>query len=382
LEFTEARVKSYEPPDGKLNYSLWDDNLPGFGFRVQNGGSKVYYAKYRIGSLHRWLKIGRVDKLSLADATKTARGFFKAVADNVDPANTKAKAVAALATTFGASIPDYLAQLETDNNSAQHVKRCKAYLARSFAGLHTMSFSVIDRATVTREVRSIGKRGPVVANRARACLSAYFNWAISSGLCETNPVDKSVKNKERHRTRALTPAELKAVWHHVDDAADENDEYSDIVKLLILTCARRTMISELERTEINWTEKQIELSPERTKNGLPLIIPLSPPALAILRSVAARTNGKILFAKRNNWQWDKDRLDKKLGDMPHWVLHDFRRTGKTNMAKLFRVPPHVSEAILGHKPKGLEAVYNEHDYLDEKREALDKYAAWIMKIVA
>jgi|SRR5665213_3059657 len=104
MKFTEANVKAFKPPPDKLNYALWDENLPGFGFRVQGGGNKVYYAKYRIGSRQRWLKIGAVDKIPLIDATKKAKSFFKSVSDNVDPANTKAKAVAALSTTFGPAI--------------------------------------------------------------------------------------------------------------------------------------------------------------------------------------------------------------------------------------------------------------------------------------
>jgi hypothetical protein len=77
VEFTEARVKGYEPPDGALNYSMWDENLPGFGFRVQNGGNKIYYAKYRIGKLQRWLKIEKVSKISLTDAKNKAKGLLQ-----------------------------------------------------------------------------------------------------------------------------------------------------------------------------------------------------------------------------------------------------------------------------------------------------------------
>ena len=381
MRFTEANVKAYQAPAGKLNYAIWDESLPGFGFRVQAGGSKVYYAKYRIGSNQRWLKIGQVSKISLTEATKKARGFFSSVADNVDPANTKAKAVAKLATTFGPAIPAYLEQLRTDGVTEKHAKRSKRYLDKSFRPLHSMSLNAIDRPTVSRNLAILTKRGPVAANRARATLSAFFNWAIKTGLCDANPAEKSIKNKERSRQRWLSPGELRAVWANVPDESDRNDDFSNVVKLLILTCQRKSEIAELERAEVNWTEKQIELSGERvgTKNGLPKIVPLSEPALAILRSV--KGDGKYFFAKRNNWQIDKDRLDKKLGDMPHWILHDLRRTGKSNMAKHFRTPPHVTEAILGHKPRGLEAVYNAHDYLDEKREGLDKYAAWVMQAV-
>jgi integrase len=373
VRFTEANVKAFKPPAGKLNYSLWDESLPGFGFRVQGGGNKIYYAKYRMGSNQRWLKIGAVEKISLAEATKKAKGFFGSVADNIDPANTKAKAVAALSTTFGPAIDVYLEQLKTNKVSDGYYKRNEAHLRRSFKALHTISLNAIDRATVSRELNVIKKRGPVVANRARSILASFFNWAMATGICDSNPVDKSIKNKEQSRDRALTAAELKVLWFGLED-----NEYGQIVKLLALTGQRLNEIAGLQWSEVKFAEKQIDLPAHRNKGRREHIIPLSPPALAILKSI--KRDGKSLFSKRNNWQYDKDKLDQKL-DIPHWVLHDLRRTAKTNMSKFCKVQPHVSEAVLNHKPRGLEAVYNAYEYLDEKRDALDKYAAWIMKVV-
>lgn len=108
MRFTEANVRAYQAPGNKLNYTLWDENLPGFGFRVQAGGKKVYYAKYRMGTKQRWIKIGPTDKVSLSAATKQAKSIFESVANNIDPANTKAKAMAAAVQTFGSAIEGFL----------------------------------------------------------------------------------------------------------------------------------------------------------------------------------------------------------------------------------------------------------------------------------
>jgi integrase len=375
VRFTEASVRAYEPPGNKPNYTLWDENLPGFGFRVQGGGKKVYYAKYRMGTKQRWYKIGPTDKISLPAATKQAKSVFESVANNIDPANTKAKASAAAVHTFGSAIEGYLEQLKTDRRSAAHIRRSKSYLEKYFRPLHTITMASVDRATVSRELNSINKRGPVAANRARATLSAFFNWSIANGLRETNPVDKTTKNKEYDRERVLTPKEIRKVWVSLAD-----DDYGKIAKLLTLTLQRRTEISRLERGEINWAEKQIELPGIRTKNRLPHIVPLSDAAIAILESVDG--DGKFMFAKRNNWQIDKDRLDKKCG-VADWVLHDLRRTGSTGLGDL-GIQPHVVEAVLNHisgSKGGVAGVYNKAMYLKEKREALNKYADHILSIV-
>jgi len=376
VKFTEANVRAYKHPDNKPNYTLWDESLPGFGFRVQAGGKKVYYAKYRMGTKQRWFKIGPTDKISLSAASKQAKSIFESVANNIDPANTKAKATAAAAQTFGSVIDGYLEQLETDKRSVAHIRRTKSYLDGYFKALHTIALASIDLATVSRELNLINKRGPTAANRARATLSAFFNWSIANGLCEHNPVEKTNKNQEQSRDRVLTARELKTIWSKVDDS-----DYGKIVKILTLTGKRRDEIARLTWSEVNFDEKQIELPGSRTKNRRPHLIPLSSPALIILKSIDR--DGKGVFSKRNNWQIDKDSLDKKL-DMPHWVLHDLRRTCSTNMGEQLSIPPHVVEAVLNHvsgSKAGVAGVYNKATYLKEKREALNKYADYIHTIV-
>jgi integrase len=376
VRFTEASVRAYQPPGNKPNYTLWDENIPGFGFRVQAGGKKVYYAKYRMGTKQRWIKIGPADKISLNAATRQAKTIFESVANNIEPANTKAKASAAAVQTFGSAIDGFLEQLGTDKRSPAHIRRTEAYLKNYFRVLHTIALASIDRATVSRELNLINKRGPTAANRARATLSAFFNWSIANGLCEHNPVEKTNKNQEKSRDRVLTARELKTIWSSVDD-----NDYGKIVKLLALTGQRRDEIARLTWNEINFEEKQIELPGIRTKNRRPHIVPLSPPALAILKSVDR--NRKDVFSKRNNWQIDKDSLDKML-DMPHWVLHDLRRTCSTNMGEQLSIPPHVVEAVLNHisgSKGGVAGVYNKATYLKEKRDALNRYSDYMLTIV-
>ena len=62
-----------------------------------------------------------------------------------------------------------------------------------------------------------------------------------------------------------------------------------------------------------------------------------------------------------------------LADMPNFTIHDFRRTARTHLAAL-GVDPHIAERCLNHKLKGVEGIYNRHDYFDERRKALDEWA--------
>ena len=62
-----------------------------------------------------------------------------------------------------------------------------------------------------------------------------------------------------------------------------------------------------------------------------------------------------------------------LIDVPNFTIHDFRRTARTHLAAL-GVAPHIAERCLNHKLKGVEGIYNRHDYFDERKKALDEWA--------
>lgn len=95
------------------------------------------------------------------------------------------------------------------------------------------------------------------------------------------------------RTRVLTEAELVAIWK-----ACRDDDYGRIVRLLILTGQRRSEIGSLAWSEVDIDARQINLPPERTKNGRPHVIPLSDQALAVIGSVTPVSDGQgVLFGK-------------------------------------------------------------------------------------
>jgi hypothetical protein len=79
-------------------------------------------------------------------------------------------------------------------------------------------------------------------------------------------------------------------------------------------------------------------------------------------------------------------LARKRGDvsaaveLKPWTNRDLRRTVRTNLSKL-RIPEVAREAVLAHARKGIEGTYDKHDYLLEKREALDLWAARLRSIV-
>ena len=232
---------------------------------------------------------------------------------------------------------------------------------------------------------------PDQRNRTRTSISAMYKWLDAEGLVAegTNPAAGTATADEGpSRDRVLSNAELAEVW-----AALGEDHVSDIIRLLILTGQRRDEITKLRWSEIDFDKALLTLPPARTKNKRTHELPLAPQALAILKRWATnaaatdKANDGMVF-EPVGWDLRKKRLDKVIlanrggKPMPHWTLHDLRRTCATGLAEL-GVLPHVIECILNHLSgfrAGVAAIYNRNRYLPEMREALGKWADYVERL--
>jgi integrase len=133
---------------------------------------------------------------------------------------------------------------------------------------------------------------------------------------------------------------------------------------------------------VNLNARVITLPADRCKNGRPHSIPLSEPALAILSARASRATDEVFTP--GDWVAKKAALDRRLGPgFPHFVLHDCRRSVASGMAKLGINLP-VIERVLNHVSgsfAGIVGVYQRHDFADEKRAALERWAAHVAKLI-
>ena len=84
----------------------------------------------------------------------------------------------------------------------------------------------------------------------------------------------------------------------------------------------------------------------------------------------------------SGWSRSKRNLDKLVRTKKPWTVHDLRRTGRTGLGILGVVAPHVAEAVLNHLPPKLVRTYDKNKYEREKREALDLWAAHLMRLVS
>jgi integrase len=360
----------------KLQGWLWDTNCVGFGARRQTNGV-FYYVRYRLGGTQVVRSLGRHGALTPDTARAKARQLLGVVAGGANPF-----AQALAGEGFATAIDRYL-ERKRPSLRPSSFNDAERHLRNYSSPLHRLRLAEIDRRKVAALLGEIETgSGPVARNRARSSLSGFFGWCVSEGLLDSNPVLGTAKADEGgSRERVLTPDELRRLWHGLG-----TDQFSQIVRLLLLTGQRRNEIGKLRWAEVDPAKRQIVLPPERTKNGRLHELPLSTQALAILQGLPRRNSSDFLFGNRgnrgfNDWDRVKVLLDQRL-DIAPWRLHDLRRTAATGMAEL-GVQPHIIEAVLnhvsGHKG-GVAGVYNRASYAEPMRDALQRWADWLDQI--
>jgi integrase len=162
--------------------------------------------------------------------------------------------------------------------------------------------------------------------------------------------------------------------------------YGGIVALLALTGQRREEVAQLTWDEIDLASRTWTLPAARTKNGKPHIVHLSKEAIAVLMHVPKL--GKFVFSLSGTKPFQsfsvaKHELD-KLSGVSDWRLHDLRRTCVSGMARL-GIAPHVADKVLNHQSgtiSGVAAVYQRHEFLAERKDALDRWSAHVASLLA
>ena len=336
--------------------------------------------------------------MPLDQARRQATEIVNAARNGHDPVRERqlARAAAADVLPLGKLINLYLSEHAARHQRPGSLVETKRALGRHWAPLHGLPAADVDRRAVSGRLLDLARTsGPVGANRARAHLSAAFAWGMKAGLVDHNPTIGSIRNDETSRERTLSIPELRAIWQ----ATDDGGAYSSIIRLLMLTGARKSEIGGLAWPELDRSAAMVVLSGARTKNKLPHELPLSRQALAIVCAFAELPNCPYIFGRRGQapfggWSQCKARLDGKIAEqqgapgkaapLEPWRIHDIRRSFSTLAAEHELAEPGVIEAVLNHVSgvrAGVAGTYNRALYREPKRRTLQRWADWLERAI-
>lgn len=406
-------------PSAAGDVTVWDDRIAGFGLKVTPAGAKVYIYRYRISrpgqasqTAPRKYTIGRHGSLTPDQARRRAQELAALVAQGVDPRQQELDAI---------EVRDKADALAEEQERARRnlaFSRISDMWLDQYAGDLARRKASVDmaRLVVRRYLRPrLGERPMPDIGRAdlqpildaipthkrgiRRAVFAYasvlWGWALRRGYVEANPLTAMEKPPApAARERVLNDDELVLVWRTSEGVPMV---WRTFFRLLILTGQRRSEVSgmrweELDRRSAIWT-----IPPERAKNSKAHLVPLAPSALAEIDLAAGgpewpregyvlTTNSRSAVSgiSKAKAALDAAMADTRAGQaIPHWRLHDLRRTVATGLQRL-GVRFEVTEAVLNHvsgAKGGVAGVYQRHDWADEKRAALEAWAAQVEGLV-
>jgi integrase len=384
IKLTKSSIDALPTPAADVVY--WDTGCPGFGVKITPKGRKVFVVLYRTGGAGSKLRkytIGPYGRVTLHQARVAAQKVFAARLEGRDPAAEKREAKRRIvADRVEDLLEAFIAQHLSQNRSAAETSRLlRREVGQPLAG---RSIHEISKRDVAAIISAIEQRGaPAAANKALKSIKTFLRWCVGRGILDQSPGEGvPLPAKEVARDRVLDDQELARI---IVACRKIGEPYGGIVQLLALTGQRREEVAGLTWEELDLAGRVWTLPRTRTKNGKMHIVHLSEQSMAVLRDV--ERHGSYVFSPAGHRPFQSfsqgKRLLDQLSDVTNWRLHDLRRTCVSGMARL-GVAPHVADKILNHQSgtiSGVAAVYQRHDFLAERREALERWGAHCSELI-
>jgi integrase len=395
VKLTKRVIEAAEPAE--RDQYLWDGEVKGFGIKITPVDRKVFVFQYRMGgrgSKTERYTIGQYRSPYTVDgARREAVRLLAEVKAGRNPAEVRRadrQSEPSRARLLGELAAEFIERHAKPNT--RDWRKTEYLLARDVLPYwSTRPMREITRHDVIELIDRVADRGARIhANRVLAAVRVLFNWALSRGVIETSPAaGVKAPGAETVRERVLGEDELREVWRATDATPYP---FGPFFKLLILTAQRRDEVAGMRWSEIDEARALWVIPGERAKNGRAHEVPLSAPAIDILRSIRRLDGSDLVFtttgrAAISGFSKAKARLDRASGvgltDRDEWRVHDIRRSVTTFMAEM-AIAPHVVDKLLNHVSgsiRGVAAVYNRHGYTDERRRALDAWARRLAAVV-
>jgi len=360
-------------------------------------GAASWVLRYRFGGNPREMTIGRFPDITLAKARELATQARAKIQQGEDVATEKQrdKQASARAWTVKRLADDYLEKITgrlAPGTVSQRRQQLRDHVVSVIGSRPAADVNPADIVDITEAAAA---KSLHVARLVLMVLRELFSHAVARHVLDSNPC-AHVKGKSVigprpvNRTRImLNDSELRAMLPALPSIGRSNEL---AIKLLLATCTRISELTLAEWSEIDFEQREWTIPPERAKNRKRFVIPLTDAALGWfmeLKTIAFASRFVLPVRVRfNDSMQDKpmepstlnaaiNRLCASIGDKcRRFTPHDLRSTARSHLGAM-GVDILVAERCLNHSLGGLVAIYDQHDYMTERREALNQWGSFI-----
>jgi integrase len=408
---TDRGIKALKPKDGP--YIEPDLQVPGHGVRVMPTGHKTFVLTARYpGSKNPVPRaLGSYGELTLEQSREKARQWRISIKRGIDPKDQEERQRLSeqqkRKNSFAVVCEDFFKEKLSGERKGREVQRdIKRDLMPAWGALPITEIDDLRAISIIKTK----KRTPAQARNLLGTIKRLFGWIVDQrvyGLARSPMSDLKptrIVGKKKIGRRILSDTELFALWRAVNRLPYP---YGPAYRLLILAGLRLNEAADAHWSEFDLPNKIWVVPPDRMKGtneeARPHAVPLTDDILALVESLPRFKRGKFLFSNSFGEKpaWLSDKIKKKIDarilrtlralarrkgedidqvELPPWKNHDIRRTVRSNLSRL-RISEEAREAVLAHARPGIKGVYDHHDYLDEKREALTLWAGRLRSII-
>lgn len=440
VRFTATQLEALRP--GTKQRDITDPGTRGLVLRIEPNGTKSWLFRYKWAKEPIRLALGFFPTLSLHDARKEALEYRELLRQRIDPRKAglgnrgvlRAKAAAhapdsatAIIRHPGIGGGEAASQKTEDRDDIDELLESESvvldkysfeFLVREFYRRYITpnrkNPGYVKRILKTellprwraRDARTIKPRevvealdvvvdrgSLVMANRVAATMAQLFMFGIQRAIVDDSPVKLLFKpgGKEKPRKRALAENELIMFIQNIDKACRSRRK-ARVLMVLLLTLQRRGELGLAEWKEFDFNARLWRIPNGHAKGGRGHVLPLTDWAVEELK-VLKRMSGTSRFVLPNGGKGEAAdsklitrsvarslKRFKKLG-VQAFTAHDLRRTGRTGLARLGVSKDHA-ERVLNHAREAMESTYDVHEYIDEKRAALEKWENYLRDLRA
>ena len=388
-KLTDKLVSKLPLPESgnKVHY---DAELKGFGCRVTAADARSFILNYRTQSgLERRYTIGRFPNWKTDAARKEAKRLKAQIDLGEDPVAGR------MGEREAPTVADLCKRYETDHlpkkrPSSQIDDRSMInndILGSSLKNMKVAEVTFSDIDALHRKITegtANRKSAPYRANRVIALVSKMFGLAIRWGMRRDNPAKGIERNQEVKRHRYLDGKEIMNLPVALDAHGDK--QAANIIRLLLLTGARRNEVqamrwADLDLTEGNWTKPGAT-----TKQKTVQRVPLSAPAIQLLMEIRLQAAVNAKLKKRDVSEFVfPSKGGHRIEIKDQWAeiceaagivgarIHDLRHTYASVLASAGLSLP-VIGALLGHTQMQTTMRYS-HLFDDPLRKATERAGA-------
>lgn len=363
----------------------------GLWLQVTPAGVKSWVFRFARGGAERFMGLGPVHAVSLAQARSKAQDARATLAAGRDPlaARAVAQEAAAAIPTFWDAAVDYIAEQRPAWTNPKHADQwTNTLLTYAKPTIGALRIDEIETEHVLQVLRPIWATKTETATRVRQRIEAILDAAAAK---KQRPGENPARWRGHLAKLLPKPSKVRTVQHFaalpyaeapafMAQLREQSGTAARALQFLILTAARTSMVTGAWRAEVKGKDWHVPAG--RMKAGRAFTVPLSQAALDVIAAQPTE-KGLGLFpgdrgSKPHLSNAAMDALLERMG-FDAYTVHGFRSTFRDWAAETTSFPNEVIEMALAHVIKDkTEAAYRRGDLLAKRRELMEAWAGFVM----